>query len=303
MVGVLVGAAALSVLVGPRYAGPFSLSDVLWFRLPRLMLGIIAGGVLGLVGAALQGLLRNPLVDPFTLGVASGGALGSGIVLALGLGSSLLLPAGGLAGALVAMAAVYLLARVRGRLTVVGLVLAGVIVSFLFSSLLLLLVVLRGKDLAEAVFIMMGHLNVVFTQQSVWMAGAAGALCLAGCVWLLSCGRQLDIMSLSEETAMGLGIDAQRVMLSTFLVSSVMVGLVVSFTGAISFVGLVVPHLVRMMVGPRHGLVLPGSFVAGAGLLLLADVLARNVGQGMPLSVVTAFVGVPFFVYLLRARL
>jgi iron complex transport system permease protein len=82
-----------------------------------------------------------------------------------------------------------------------------------------------------------------------------------------------------------------------------MVGLVVSFTGAISFVGLVVPHLVRMMVGPRHGLVLPGSFVAGAGLLLLADVLARNVGQGMPLSVVTAFVGVPFFVYLLRARL
>ncbi|MBM3316145.1 iron ABC transporter permease, partial [candidate division WOR-3 bacterium] len=145
LVGLLAASALVSVGVRPGGLSLTGLGQTVEFWLPRLLLGVLAGGVLALVGAALQGLLRNPLADPFTLGVASGGALGSGAVLALGLGSSILLPVGGLAGALAAMAAVYLLARVRGRFTVTGLILAGVIVSLLCSSLLMLMVVVSRR--------------------------------------------------------------------------------------------------------------------------------------------------------------
>jgi iron complex transport system permease protein len=300
----LVLAAVLSIAIGPSGFSAESLRAILALRFTRLALGIFAGGVLALVGATLQGLLQNPLVDPFTLGVASGAALGSAIALVLGRISSAFLPLGGFVGALVAIIAVYVLARVRGRVATTGLVLAGVIMSFLFSSLVMLVMILGHRTLGEAVYMMMGYLGAVFTQRSIWVFVVAMALGLAGCVWLWSYSRQLDIVSSSEETALSLGVDTGRLTTAVFVISSVLVGLVVSFTGAISFVGLVVPHLVRMMLGPAHVRVLPGSFLAGAGVLLVSDVLARNVVPGgLPLSIVTALVGVPFFIYLLRHRL
>jgi iron complex transport system permease protein len=296
----LAGAVTLSLLVGP---GPLDRS-ALTFRLLRIALGVTAGGALALVGATLQGVLRNPLVDPFTLGVASGAALGASLALFAGRASAFVLPVAGFAGALVTILVVYLLARIRGRVTVTGLVLAGVIVSFLFSSLVMLVVVLGNRPLGQAVYLLMGHLGVAFTRRSLWLFTGSSALVLAGCGLLVSRARELDIMASNEEVARSLGVDTQRLTRTVFLVSSVLVGVVVSFTGAISFVGLVVPHLVRMLVGPAHRKVLPGSFVVGAGLLLFADVAARSlVPDGLPLSVVTALVGVPFFIWLLRRRL
>lgn len=275
---------------------------VFWF--PRLLMGIIAGGTLAMSGAVLQGLLRNPLADPFTLGVASGGALGSGVVTAVGIASSVLLPVGGIVGAIAAMSAVYLLAQAKGRVTVTSLILAGVTVGMFCSSLLMLLVVLNRRQLTEAVFQAMGHLNAVFTTDSAYLAATAGLVVLLGCLWLFSFARHLDILSLSEETASSLGIDVQSSVKTIFLLTSVTVGLVASFCGSISFVGLFVPHLCRLLVGPRHSRLMPTSFLAGGSVIVLADVLARNVGSGgLPLSVVTAFVGVPFFAYLLRTRL
>ncbi|MEO0085223.1 MAG: iron ABC transporter permease [candidate division WOR-3 bacterium] len=300
----LLAMSALTLAVGPGGLAKHRLAQVLDFRLPRLLLGIMAGGVLATAGAGLQGLLRNPLADPFTLGVSSGAALGVSLVLVSGHGSTLLLPLGGFAGALIATFVVYLLARVRGRLTMTGLVLSGVIASFFFASLMMLIMIVGRRTLGEAVYLTMGHLGVVVTRRSVWLLVVAATAALAGCGWLFAQARALDVMSLSEETARSLGIDAGRLTRRAFVVLSLAVGMVVSFTGAISFVGLVVPHLTRLLLGPMHRRLLPGSFVLGAGVLLASDLVARNlVPGGLPLSVVTALVGVPFFVYLLRTRL
>lgn len=301
LVVLLLGACLLSVAVGP---GGFPDRTMLQFRLLRLALGVLAGGVLSLVGASLQGLLRNPLVDPFTLGVSSGAAFGASLVLVLGAATSVLMPVAGFAGALVTILAVYFLARVRGKVTVTGLVLAGVIMSFLFSSLVMLVMVLAREPLGRAVYLLMGYLGVAFTRGSLVLFAGSVVVMLAGCGLLLTFARDLDIMASSEEAAQSLGVDTVRVTKVIFVTSSVLVGLVVSFTGAISFIGLVVPHLVRMMFGPVHRRILPGSFVLGAALLLLADTAARNAAPGgLPLSVVTALIGVPFFVYLLRRKL
>ena len=301
LLGLLGVACLVSLAVGP---GGLPSRDVLQFRLLRLALGILAGGALSLVGASLQGLLRNPLVDPFTLGVSSGAAFGASVVIALGAATSVVLPVAGFLGALVTILAVYTLARVKGRVTVTGLVLAGVIMSFLFSSLVMLVMVLARQPLGRAVYLLMGYLGVAFTRGSVLLFAGSSIVTLAGCGVLMAYARDLDIMSSSEATAQSLGVDTGRVTKVVFVVSSVIVGLVVSFTGAISFVGLVVPHLVRLTFGPAHRRILPGSFLLGAALLLLADTAARNlVPGGLPLSVVTALIGVPFFVYLLRRRL
>jgi iron complex transport system permease protein len=300
----LLSASVLSIAVGPGGITGAAMSSVMKLRLLRLALGIVAGGVLATVGASLQGLLQNPLADPFTMGVASGAALGASLTLVWGGTVGTFAPVGGFAGALLTMLVVYALARVRGRVTVTGLVLAGVIMSFLFSSLVMLAMILGRRTLGEAIYMMMGHLGAVFTVTTAWLFGAVAVLSVLGCAWLLSMSRSLDIMSSGEEAAETLGVDTQRVTQTVFVISSVLVGMVVSFTGAISFIGLVVPHLVRMLFGPEHRRVLPGSFVAGAGILLLSDVLARNVVPGgLPLSIVTALVGVPFFIYLLRSRL
>ncbi|MGQ9677886.1 MAG: FecCD family ABC transporter permease [bacterium] len=293
----------LAILAGPGGFSFKTINQILDFRLPRVLIGIVAGGVLAVVGAAFQGLLRNPLVDPWTLGVASGAALGASCAIVSGSGSSLLLPVFSFLGALLAIGVVYLLSRSRGGLTVIRLVLAGVIVSFFFSSLVMLLIVFSHRTLGEAVYLMMGSLAIVFTRNSFVLFIISTSLALAGCFWLMVHHRELDIVSLSEETALSLGVEVQRLTRMVFLIGSVAVGLIVAWTGAISFVGLVVPHLVRMVFGPRHSQVLPGSFFLGAVVLLFADVLVRTLTPaGLPISVVTALIGVPFFVYLLRTQ-
>ncbi len=296
----LIVALALAALVGPGGTSN-ALSEL---RLLRIALGLLAGAALGLAGATLQGVLRNPLVDPFTLGVASGAAFGSTVAFSLGRGFAPLAPIGGFAGAAATVLMVYLLARVHGRVTTTGLILAGVVASFLLSSLTMLAVILGRRTIGEAVYVMMGHLGVVFTRPVLWVfVSGAGAVVVCG-AWLLSRARSFDVASLDEDSARSLGVDTGRLTVETFVITSAMVGIVVSFTGAVSFVGLVVPHLVRLLFGPGHGRVMAASAGAGAALLLLSDVAARNIVRGgLPLSVVTALIGVPFFVWLLRRSL
>ncbi|MEO0026394.1 MAG: iron ABC transporter permease [candidate division WOR-3 bacterium] len=301
LLGLLVSGALLSVLTGPGGFHRGEIGSLLYFRLPRMTIGIITGGVLALVGCSLQGIMRNPLVDPWTLGVASGAAFGVSLTIVTGVQGSLALPVSAIIGAALAIGFVYLLAGSGINLTVTRLVLSGVIVNFFFSSVVMLILILGRHTLGEAVYLMMGSLGVVYTAKSFWLLVGCGIVAVLGCGWLFFHSRELDIISLNEETAVSLGIDAVKMIRMTFLVGSVAVGLVVAWTGAISFVGLVVPHIVRMLFGPRHSIVLPGSFVLGAGLLLYADTLVRNLApSGLPLSVVTALVGVPFFIYLLR---
>lgn len=301
LLGFLVSGALLSVLTGP---GGFHLSEigsVFHFRLSRMIIGIIAGGVLAMVGCSLQGIMRNPLVDPWTLGVASGAAFGASLAIVIGAQGSLALPVSAIIGSALSIGFVYLLAGGSINLTVTRLVLAGVIINFFFSSLVMLILILDRHTLGEAIYLMMGSLGIVYTAKSLWLLVGCGIVAVLGCAWLFFHSRELDVISLNEETAFSLGVDAGKMIRMTFLVGSVVVGLVVAWTGAISFIGLVVPHMVRMLFGSRHSIVLPGSFVLGAGLLLYADTLVRNLApSGLPLSVVTALVGVPFFIYLLR---
>ncbi len=293
----------LSLFIGPSGFSLANASVMTNLRLPRLLLGIVAGGVLAFSGTALQGLLGNPLVDPYTLGVANGAALGTTIGVALGRGGGAFTPLLAVAGAIATLLLVYAIARTDGRVTKTGLVLSGVIVGFFLSGLVMLLMVFARRPLDQIIYLLMGNLDIVLTPNRLWLLIASGLVVLVGLVWLYSLARSLNIMATSEEVAETLGVNTQRTTRTVFVLSSLMVGIVVAFTGAISFVGLVVPHLARLIFGPDHARTMPAAFLLGACLLLLADVLARLTTPVLPLSVVTAFLGVPFFFYLYRTRL
>jgi len=295
-------AAFLSLSIGPTGFSLNNASVLANLRLPHLLLGIAAGGVLAFSGTALQGLLGNPLVDPYTLGVANGAALGTVIGVVLGSPAGISTPLLAIAGALVTLLAVYAIARTSGKVTKTGLVLSGVIVGFFLSGLVMLLMVLSRKPLDQIIYLLMGNLDIVLTPTRLWLLIACGVIVLGALVWLYSFSRSLNIMATNEEVAETLGVNTQRTTRTVFALSSLLVGITVAFTGVISFVGLIVPHLARLIFGPDHARTMPAAFLLGAVLLLFADILARLTTPVLPLSVVTAFLGVPFFVYLFRTR-
>jgi iron complex transport system permease protein len=287
--------------------------DIAWLvlteiRLPRALLGLLVGASLGLTGAGLQGLLRNPLAEPGLIGASGGAALGAVLVFysglslsSIGLATVMLVPLGGIAGALVALAVLYLLA---GRNpSIVTIILAGVAISAFTGALTSLSLNLAPSPYAalEIVFWMLGSLTDRSMTQ-VWFV-----LPFMGAGWLLvaSSWRALDALSLGEDTAATLGFSMKSVTLRAILGTGLAVGAAVSVTGVIGFVGLVVPHLMRPLVGQRPAsLLLPSAF-GGAALVLAADLLVRLPVDGpeLKLGVVTALVGAPFFLWLiLRTR-
>lgn len=304
LIALLLIAVILSFSLGPT---GFSLSDLripLEVRLPRIILGIFAGGILGLVGASLQGLLQNPLVDPYTLGIASGASLGAVIGYLFGRVGVLTVPVFSFIGALTTMFLVYNIARVRGKITKISLVLAGVILSFLFSGIVMLLMVLTRKPLTEIIYLLMGRLNIVFTNELLISFIIIFILSIPVMIYLFSKWRSLNVLSMSDEVAESLGVETQKLTRNIFVASSFLIALTVSFAGAISFVGLCVPHIIRLIYGPDHYKVLPYSFLLGASLLIFTDLIARSVAPiELPLSVITALFGVPFFIYLLKKKL
>lgn len=281
--------------------------QIVWeFRLPRTLLAVLVGGCLGVVGTVMQAVVRNPLADPYLLGVSAGAALGAVIVLVLGSSAAagLGLSSAAFAGALVAMAMVYLLAQRKGRITPSRLVLAGVALAYLFQSVysyLLLKAASGGTGAAAGVlFWLLGSLAGTRWEDLL----IPSAVLAVGGVVLLVQARSLNSLLAGEESAVSLGLNVHRFRIQMLLLTSLLVGVMVAVSGAIAFVGLIVPHMVRLVVGSDHRRVLPAAALLGATFLVLVDLVARTADEPaeLPLSIVTALVGVPFFIWLLRRR-
>ncbi len=279
---------------------------IVWeLRLPRAILGVLVGGGLALAGAVFQALLRNPLAEPYILGISGGAAAGAVLVLALGLASAMswFLPAAAFAGALLAIALVFGVAiSADRRLDVRVLLLSGVVVGAFFSACIALILALAQAEVVRsAVLWMMGSLA-----GATWRTvGVVAAYTIPSCLLLLTLARALNLMSIGEETASYLGTEVERVKRVAYGVASLVAAAGVAFAGVIGFVGLVIPHGVRLVMGSDHRTLLPLSFLAGGAFLTLADLLARVVlaPTEIPIGVITAFVGVPFFLLLLRRSL
>ncbi|UCG91081.1 MAG: iron ABC transporter permease [candidate division WOR-3 bacterium] len=291
---IFLAAIAIAILVGPTPLSP----EVIQLRLSRVILGIVAGGILAFCGGMLQGLFGNPLVEPYTLGSASGAALGGSIgILIFGTIS----PIFAFLGSLGVGFFVYTIATVEGGLLRDRLILAGVIMSFLCSSLVMMIMVMGGRELYEILYLLMGYLGVIINPANRILIMILVVISLGLVIFLYRYHRELDIISQGLETAAGLGIDIQRFSIVVFLTTSLLIGSIVSIVGAIGFVGLIIPHVSKLLFGPRHLYNLPASFILGATFLLLADTLSRTVTvYELPVGVVTSLVGVPFFIYLYK---
>lgn len=311
---VLVATVALAVAVGGvaidfaralDLAHPESPDAVILFRarLPRVLLGAAVGGGLAAAGAALQALLRNSLASPDVIGVSGGASVGAIAVLGLGAGESfgswLLVPAAAFGGALVAIATIVRLSSVRGRIHPYSLLLVGVIVNTITSAAILLVSSMVDSSRAQGVLF---WLSGSLAQRSWGLLGViwTSMLVATGVLWLRA--RALNLLALGEETARQLGADVDVLRRTTFLAAGLAVGAAVSVSGVIGFVGLVVPHVLRLLVGSDQRLLVPASFLGGAIFLVAADTLARSLfaPTEIPVGVVTALAGGPFFIQLLR---
>lgn len=278
---------------------------VLGLRLPRIAAALLAGGALAVAGVGFQALTRNPLADPSLLGISSGAAFGVVLGQIFGVGTTALavlgLTAFAFAGAMVATGVVYLIAASDGRLPLQTLLLAGLIVGLFFGAAITVVIsVVEVDRLAGVIHWMLGNLRPISGGALLVFVGLLGI----GVFLILGRARQLNLLALGEEPALQLGVDAEALKLRVFVGSSLLTAAVVAFAGPIGFVGLIVPHAVRIVLGPDNRVLLPAALLAGATFLLIADTVARNVIAPSELSVgvVTAFCGAPFFVYLLRSR-
>ncbi len=274
-------------------------------RAPRVAMGFLVGGGLALAGAVFQALLRNPLAEPYILGISGGAAAGAVGILALGLASevSWYLPAAAFAGAIMAIGLVFGVATSADRrLDVRVLLLSGVVVGAFFGAVIALILALSdAPTLRSAVLWMMGSLS-----PATWRTvGVVAAYTIPAALVLLGLARALNLMAIGEETAGYLGTRVEGTKRVAYGVASLVAAAGVAFVGVIGFVGLVVPHAVRLLTGPDHRTLLPLSALAGGAFLVLADLGARTAlaPTEIPIGVITAFVGVPFFLLLLRRSL
>ncbi len=273
-------------------------------RLPRILLGLAIGGALSVAGVLLQGMFRNPLVEPYTLGISGGAALGVSLNIVLGLHhvfGNVSLTLFGLMGALSVVLLVYSFSIKRGKLDVQGILLTGVMISFMSSALIMLIMaVSRSDDLHGIVFWIMGSL-----EEPQWLfIKIALIISFTGLAASYFFCLDLNGLSLGEEEARHLGINVERAKKSLFFLASLLTGMSVSVAGIIGFIGLVVPHFVRMFIGRDHRILLLASYLCGAVFLILCDTLARTVVAPMelPVGIVTGILGGALFIYALSKK-
>jgi iron complex transport system permease protein len=276
---------------------------IVWLvRAPRVLIAACVGASLAVAGAQMQGLFRNPLASPDVIGASSGGALGAVLALASGLAVNSLfyIPVMSFIGALLALFLVYAIATRRGRTPVATLLLAGVAVNALIgaaTSFLITVNWVRFEVAQEILFWLMGGLDSR-TWEHVWLV----LPCLVvGLGLALLCARELDVLLLGEESALAVGIHTEQVKRIVITGAALLTGGAVAVSGVIGFVGLVVPHIVRLVIGPKHRRLLPASALTGAVFLIIADILARTLVRPaeIRLGIITAVFGAPFFLYLL----
>ena len=290
---------ALAALLGGTSDAPTSHRIiVLSIRMPRIALGAVVGFALAAAGTVMQGFFRNPMADPSIVGVSAGAATGAVAAIVAPVSVPFGLPAAAFAGALLAAFGVYLIASEGGRTPVETLLLAGIAVQTFLGAVVSFLLVNAGRDLREAIYWLMGHLH-----DSTWTeATVAAAVVVPGFFALLAYARDLNVLLLGEEDAHSLGIEVERTKRLLLAISSLLTAAAVAVAGVIGFVGLVVPHVMRLLVGPDHRILLPTSALAGAAFLVATDTIARSGTAEVPVGIVTAAVGAPFFLYLLRNR-
>ncbi len=268
-------------------------------RLPRILLGACVGASLALAGAGLQALLRNPLAEPYLLGVSNGAALGTMLAFVLFEGTEFARPLLALGGAGLATFAVYQMARSRAGMNVERLVLSGVIVTtFLSSIIVMLTTILDAARLRSFTFWLLGDLSqATLTGVYISLAGV-----LIAVVLLVSQARALNLMMIGERDAADFGVETSRVRLIVFGAASLVVAAAVAASGSVGYVGLIVPHLLRLAVGSDNRIVIPASALAGAAFVVLADTVARVAiaPRELPVGAITALIGAPLFIYLLR---
>jgi iron complex transport system permease protein len=271
-------------------------------RIPRVLLAAMVGAALAASGVVFQALLRNPLADPYILGVSSGAGLGAMIAVIGGLSWTLWgrspIAVFAFAGALGTVWLVWGIGRVTGKYQVTGLLLAGVVVNAFFSAMIMFLVsIAKGQQLHSTLFWLMGNM----TEEDFFVLWVGGGGIVAGIFALFFLGPQLNVISVGREDARSIGIPVERIEFAAFAISAFITAVAVSLSGLIGFVGLIVPHAVRLLFGPDHRQLLPLSALAGAMFLVIADTVARMVvaPAQLPVGVVTAMIGGPFFLLLL----
>jgi len=312
----LMGITLVALATGPSHIGvgevadllfggggePASRDIVLGVRLPRVILGLLVGAALATAGAIFQALLRNPLADPYVLGVSGGAALAGIAVLALGglLGiSTSMVPIAAFGGGIFATALLYWVSGGPGRSGPTGLLLTGVVFNAFASAGIVFLASIAGFFDGSRIFLwLIGHLSAVEIDAAGMVAASVGV----GLVVAVALSRSLNLIALGDETAAQLGVPVDLHRRLLLLSTSLMVGAAVAVSGLIGFVGLIVPHSLRLVIGSDHRLLIPAAALTGAGFLVLSDTLARTAldGRELPVGAVTALVGGPLFIFLLR---
>jgi iron complex transport system permease protein len=283
---------------------PVNLAVIMDVRLPRILAAVLVGGVLAVCGTVFQAILLNPLADPYTLGISSGAAFGASLVIVLQvfglvLPSSLSVPLFAFAGSIATLFAVLALAATDRRLSSTSLILSGVIVAAILSAAIGFLKFLADEQVGIIIFWLMGSLSGVSQQDILLLV----PITLAGVAVCLLYSRDLNIMASGERTAATLGVNTIRLRWILLITCSLMTALCVAVSGIIGFVGLIIPHLLRHIVGPDNRWLIVLSFLGGGLLLLFADTLTRAVlPSEVPIGVLTALIGGPFFCYIFKKR-
>lgn len=277
---------------------------IIQIRMPRILAGALVGAALAAAGVVYQGIFKNPMADPYVLGVSAGAAVGASLAIVLGIGFTLLgvstVPISAFIGSLAAVFMVYNISKVGSRVPVTTLLLSGIAVSIFLSAIVAVLQVIAGERLHIIVFWLMGGFSYV-EWKDVW--AILPLICL-GTVAIYLYARDLNILALGEETAQHLGVNVENVKKLLLIFGSLVTASAVSISGLIAFIGLVIPHITRIIVGPDHRILLPTSIIVGAFFLVVCDAVARVIVSPveLPVGIITALSGGPFFIYLLRKK-
>jgi iron complex transport system permease protein len=264
-------------------------------RLPRVIVALLVGAGLAAAGTAMQGLFKNPLADPYVIGTSSGAALGAAISFIFL--NSTMLPYLAFSGACLATIIVYLAGQRNGRIPVETLLLAGIAISLFCSAMLSFLIYISGENLHMIMFWLMGGLS-----NASWDSVMTGLLIIPGIIAFIILSREIDILSLGEDEASTLGVNTEHIKIVLLAISAFITGIAVSIAGTIGFIGLITPHIVRTFTGPGHRFLLPTVMLTGGLILLWADTASRSLFNDMPVGIITACLGAPFFLYLIRRR-
>ncbi|MHC1604788.1 MAG: FecCD family ABC transporter permease [Candidatus Methanofastidiosia archaeon] len=272
---------------------------VLDVRLPRVVLGMLVGTGLAVSGCGMQGLFRNPMASPYVCGISSGGAFGAALAVNLGL-AYFFVPFVAFIFSTITVFVVYFISRVNGKVPLETLLLSGIAVASFFSALVSLMLYMSGEKLERIVFWMMGGLWAASWEKVVITL----PFIIIGVPLFLFLARDLNALLLGEENASDLGVEVESIKQFILVLTALMVGACVAMSGVIGFVGLIIPHITRIIVGPDHKILIPSSALVGGIFLILTDIIARTViaPAELPVGIITSLFGVPFFLYLLRGR-